>query len=139
MMIREILAAKDKRIVSIDGHMSVSQAVAEMVISNVGSVLILIDDVVEGIFTERDVMKLWMDNEKVRNAPVMKFMTTNLIIVTPDDTLESAMAIMTEKHIRRLVVVENKKLLRVLTMGDIVKAYAGNIEANVRHMRKIVL
>lgn len=139
MKIREILAAKDKRIISVDGHVSVSQAVAEMVISNVGSVLILMDGVVEGIFTERDTMKLWKDHEKVKDTAVMKFMTTNLVITTPDDTVDNAMTIMTQKRIRRLVVVEDRKLLSVLTIGDLVKAHAGTIEANVQRMQKIVL
>jgi len=139
MMIREILAAKDKRIISVDGHVSVSQAVAEMLISNVGSVLILTDGVVEGIFTERDAMKLWKDHEKVKDTAVMKFMTTNLVITTPDDTVENAMTIMTQKRIRRLVIVEDRKLLSVLTIGDLVKAYASTIEATVQHMNKIVL
>ena len=139
MKIREILAAKDKRIISVDGHVSVSQAVAEMLISNVGSVLILTDGVVEGIFTERDAMKLWKNHEKVKDTAVMKFMTTNLVITTPDDTVENAMTIMTQKRIRRLVVVEDRKLLSVLTIGDLVKAYAGTVEATVQYMQKIVL
>jgi signal-transduction protein with cAMP-binding, CBS, and nucleotidyltransferase domain len=137
--IRDILAKKDKKIISVDGHVSVSQAVADMVAANVGSVLVVVDGVVDGIFTERDAMKLWKDHEKVKDEAIVKFMTTNLIIASPEDTIESAMSMMSQKNIRHLVVVEAKKLLNVLSMKDLVKAYAGTIAAHIQYMQKIAV
>ncbi|HAM51192.1 MAG TPA: histidine kinase [Nitrospiraceae bacterium] len=139
MKIREILAKKDKKIITVDAHVTVSQAVAEMVAANVGSVIVLLDGVVEGIFTERDAMRIWNDYDKVTNAAVMKFMTTNLIITNADDTVENAMSVMSQKNFRHLLIVDGKRLLGVLSMKDVVKAYAGDLVANVQYMEKLLM
>ena len=139
MKIRDVVRKKDRKPIAVDGHAPVSQAVAEMVASNVGSVLVLVDGVVEGIFTERDALKLWNQHGKVNDMAVMKFMTTNLIITNADETIENAMSVMGQKNIRHLIVVDGKKLLDVLSVKDLIKAYVGSLVANVQYMEKIVV
>lgn len=139
MKIRDILAKKDKKIITVDGHAAVSQAVAEIVASNVGSVIVLLEGTVEGIFTERDALRIWNNCERVKDAPVMKFMSTNLIITNADDTVENAMSVMSQKNIRHLLITDGKRLLGVLGMKDVVKTYAGNLVANIQYMEKLLI
>jgi len=97
MKIQEILQAKaQQKVITITCNASVSQAVAEMVAANVGSVLVTIDGVIEGIFTERDALRLWRTKEKVQDEAVLKYMTQELVIVTPDDTAEHALSVMNQ-------------------------------------------
>ena len=139
MKIRDLLAGRHKDVITIEGHAPVSQAVAEMVAANVGSVLILIDGSIDGIFTERDALRLWFTKEKVHDEPVMRFMTGQLVIVHPEDSLEEAMSVMSQRNIRHLLVVEEEKLLAVLSIKDLVKAYVGTLEASIQQMDKVLL
>ncbi len=139
MKIRDILVKKEKKIITVDGHVTVSQAVAEMVASNVGSVIVLLQGIIEGIFTERDALRIWNNCDRVKDAPIMKFMTTNLIITDADDTVENAMSVMSQKNIRHVLIVDGKRLLGVLGMKDVVKAYAGDLVANVQYMEKLLI
>lgn len=139
MDIKDILANKGKKIIYVDGYATVSQAIAEMVAFNVGSVIVLLEGVVEGIFTERDALRVWNDYGKVKDAPVMKFMSTNLIITNPDDTIENAMSVMSQNNIRHLLIVDGKKLLGVLSIKDLIKAYAGSLVVNVQYMQKLFI
>ena len=118
---------------------SVSQAVAEMVTANVGSVIVLLGGTVDGIFTERDALRIWNNYDAIKDSAVMKFMTTNLIITNADDTVENAMSVMSQKNIRRLLIVDGKKLLGVLTIKDLVKASVGGLMAEVQHMEKLLI
>lgn len=127
MNIRDILANKEKGIIHVDGYATASQAVAEMVAFNVGSVIVITEGVVEGIFTERDALRVWNNHDKVKDAPVMNLMSTNLIITNPDDTIENAMSVMSQNNIRHLLVMDGKKLLGVLSIRDLVQAYAGSL------------
>lgn len=139
MTIREILRDKDRKIISIDGNATVSQAVAEMVAANVGSVIILIEGVVEGIFTERDALGLWNDRVKAGDAHVMNHMSSKLVITGPDDTVEQALAVMSEKNIRHLLVVEGKKMSNILSVKDLIKTYVVSIKADVQYIDKLLL
>lgn len=139
MTIREILRDKDRKIISIDGNATVSQAVAEMVAANVGSVIILIEGVVEGIFTERDALSLWNDRVKAGDAHVMNHMSSKLVITGPDDTVEQALAVMSEKNIRHLLVVEGKKMSNILSVKDLIKTYVVSIKADVQYIDKLLL
>ncbi|MGD1076206.1 MAG: CBS domain-containing protein [Thermodesulfovibrionales bacterium] len=139
MKMKDILAKKNKKIITVDGHATVSQAVAEMVSFDVGSVIVLMEGIVEGIFTERDAMRLWNNYDNVKDTPVMKFMTTNLIITNADDSIENALSVMSQKNIRHLLIVDGRNLLGVLSMKDVVRMYAGDVIANVQYVEKLFM
>lgn len=139
MNISEILPKKEKKIVHVDGYATVSQAVAEMITYNVGSVIVILDGFVEGIFTERDALRIWSDHNRVKDKPIMKFMSRNLIITKPDDTIENAMSVMSQKNVRHLLVADGKKLFGVLSIKDLVKTYVGNLMADIQYMQKLII
>ncbi len=137
MTIREMLQNKKRRVVTIDGCASVSQAVAEMLVARIGCILVLIDGVVEGIFTERDALRLWGSKENIRDEAVLKYMTQNLIIVSPEDSIEQAMSVMTQQNIRHLLVVDGQTLMSVLSIRDLVRAFVGSLQASIRSIDKV--
>ncbi len=139
MNIRDILLGRTNEIIAVDGSLSVSQAVQEMVNSNVGSVLVLLNGAVEGIFTERDALRLWSAKDTSEHESVLKYMTQNLVIVTLDDSLEQAMSVMIQRNIRHLLVVDDLKLVNVLSIKDLVKAYVGTLQGSIRSMAKVNL
>lgn len=139
MTIKEILKDKDRKIITIDGNALVSQAVAEMVSSNVGSVIVLIEGVVEGIFTERDALRIWNNKEKAGNMPVINYMSSKLVITNPEDTVEHALAIMSEKNIRHLLVIEGKNLLNILSVKDLIKTYVVSLKTDIQYIDKALL
>ncbi len=69
----------------------------------------------------------------------MKYMSKKLVITDPETTVDEALSIMTQKNIRHLIVVEDKKILGVLSMKGIVKTYAGSLKADIRYLDKLSL
>ena len=120
--VRNILETKSKIIFSVSPETSVYIALEVMFDKNISSLLILENNQPVGIFTERDyARKIALKGRNSRDTKMSEIMTKNLITITPDYTIEDAMRIMTEKHIRHLPVLENEKLIGVISIGDLVK------------------
>jgi CBS domain-containing protein len=76
-----------------------------------------------GIFSERDyARKVILKGKSSKNMPVSEIMSTNLIIITPDQTTEQGLALMTAKHVRHLPVIHEQKLVGFISIGDLVKS-----------------
>ena len=120
--VRNILESKSKIIFSVSPDTSVYIALEVMFDKNISSLLVLENNQPVGIFTERDyARKIALKGRNSRDTRMSEIMTKNLITITPDYTIEDAMRIMTEKHIRHLPVLENEKLIGVISIGDLVK------------------
>src|SRR5215475_8810816 len=102
--VAKILEEKGGDVVRVDGDATVFDAVRAMVEANVGAVLVGDDlDRVEGIFTERDFLRrVALEELSLNEAPVRQVMSSPLIIVTPKTSVESAMALMTDRRIRHI-------------------------------------
>jgi CBS domain-containing protein len=103
------------KIVVIDNDISVKEAAKIMSDKNLGC-LVVMDDSVEGIITERDIMK---NLDKV-DSDVSKIMSKNVITISPDASLDQAAEIMTKNNIKKLPVMKGGKLLGIITATDIV-------------------
>jgi len=90
-----------------------------------------------GIITERDVLRLCSgaDCQNALQRRVGDVMTRNLIICVPDDSIENAMRVMTQKRIRHLPILEGRKLAGILSIGDVVKAKLDDASAEIRFLR----
>jgi CBS domain-containing protein len=121
--IRQILAEKPSELCHVSPHSSVLEALELMERANVGSVLVLDQDRVVGIFTERDFARKAIHPPRAPNAiPVQEMMTDAVCYVTPANSVQECMALVTEKRVRHLPVLENGELLGVVSIGDLVKA-----------------
>ena len=129
MRIRDILSAKGFDVVVIDPRASVYELVALLKQHNVGAVVVAADGrTVEGIVTERDVVRRLADGPEVLSAPVSQIMTTEVHSCGPDDSVESLARTMTNERIRHLPVLEDGQLTGIVSIGDVVKSHISELE-----------
>jgi CBS domain-containing protein len=121
--IKNVLKSKGNKIFSISSDESVFDAIKLMSENKVSSLLILDNEKLLGIITERDyAWKIILQGKSSKNTKVKEIMTTDILYAEPSQTIEECMALMTEKRIRHLPVLENNKLLGLVSIGDLVKA-----------------
>ena len=139
MTIAAILEGKGHDVVSIDGAHSITQAASLLADRRIGAVPVMQDGVVAGIFSERDVIYcLAKHGPAVLNWPVSEVMTTPAITVAPDESVLSALALMTRRRIRHLPVVEGGRCIGLVSIGDLVKYRIDRIEAEAEAMRSYI-
>lgn len=120
--VQQILNAKPSQIFSVAEDTSVLSGLQLMMERNVSALLITKDDVLTGIFTERDyARKIVLHGKSSADTPINEVMTAAPITVLPADSIERCMQIMTDKHIRHLPVMLEGRLLGMVSIGDLVK------------------
>lgn len=121
--VRDILQSKGNvAIYSVEPGAMVVEALKLMAEKMVGALLVMENGKLVGLFSERDyARKLALMDRSSRTTEIRQVMTADLICVSPADTMEFCMELMTEKHIRHLPVMDNGKLLGLISIGDLVK------------------
>lgn len=123
--IAEILAEKSGDVIRIDGGATVFDAVKAMVEANVGALLITDGEhgeKITGIFTERDYLRrIAVEGRRSRDTSVSEVMSSPVLVVTQETTVEEAMALMSDRRIRHVPVVEEGELVGMISIGDLVK------------------
>ena len=117
----EILEEKGGDVLEIDGDSSVLEAVQLMVEKNVGSLLVTERGDVVGIVTERDYLRRVTLQGRTEEAPVKEIMSAPLVVATLETTVDECMAMMTDRRIRHIPVVDEEKVVGVVSIGDLVK------------------
>ncbi len=120
--VRQLLQGKAGTLCTIGPDALVFNALKLMAEKNVGVLLVVENDRLVGIVSERDyARKVILHGKSSHDTPVREIMTERPVCVQPANSVEECMALMTEKHIRYLPVIEQGKLLGVLSIGDLVK------------------
>jgi CBS domain-containing protein len=117
----EILQEKGRDVLEISVDASVLEAVQEMVENNVGALLVKDAGEVVGIVTERDYLRRVTLEGRTEEAPVSEIMSSPLVIATLETTIDECMALMTDRRIRHVPVVEEGKVVGLVSIGDLVK------------------
>jgi CBS domain-containing protein len=117
----EILDEKGGDVLEIDGDSSVLEAVQLMVENNVGSLLVTERGEVAGIVTERDYLRRVTLEGRTEEASVREIMSSPLVVATAETTVDECMAMMTDRRIRHIPVVEGEKVVGLVSIGDLVK------------------
>jgi CBS domain-containing protein len=117
----EILEEKGGDVLEISADASVLEAVQEMVENNVGSLLVKDAGEVVGIVTERDYLRRVTLEGRTEEAPVSEIMSTPLVVATLETTIDECMALMTDRRIRHVPVVEEGNVVGLVSIGDLVK------------------
>jgi len=118
----EILEEKGGEVLKIDAEASVFEAVQLMVEKNVGSLLVTEKGDITGIVTERDYLRrVALEGRTDRETPVREIMSSPLIVASPETTVDECMALMTDRRIRHVPVVEEGSVVGVVSIGDLVK------------------
>lgn len=120
--VHQLLSTKPVQIFSVAGNSSVLEALQLMMEKNVSALLIIEHHKLLGIFTERDyARKIILHGKSSADTPIEAVMTAGPITVSPTDSIELCMGIMTDKHIRHLPVVHNDQTIGMVSIGDVVK------------------
>lgn len=120
--VSDILQEKGKEIISVTPKTTVFDAIHLMASHKIGAILVMEEDRMAGIFTERDYLnKIILENHASKETPIKDVMTSKIVSITPGTLIEEGLAIMTEKRCRHLPVLENKELLGVVSIGDLVR------------------
>jgi CBS domain-containing protein len=136
--VRHMLRGKPT-IYSVGPNDTVFDALRLMADKNIGAVLVLSDQKIEGIFSERDyARKVILLGKASREMLVSEIMTTTVICVEPDWTADQCMALMTEKRIRHLPVLEQERLIGVISIGDVVRAVVDEQQFTIRSLERYI-
>jgi CBS domain-containing protein len=120
--IGELLKTKGNQVWSITPDTSVLEALQLMTEKQIGALVVLDGGRIAGIFSERDFVHGVSEKERcIVNTTVMEYMTQKVFTVSPDQTVEDCMQLMTKEHFRHLPVVDNGKLTGIVSIGDLVK------------------
>lgn len=120
--VAQMLQLKPTSVVSINPNATVLDALKLLAEKDIGSVLVMDGPRLVGIFSERDyARKLALKGKSSSDTPVSEIMTRQVVFVTPAQTNEECMALMTEKRVRHLPVIDHDRVLGVLSIGDLVK------------------
>jgi CBS domain-containing protein len=123
MKIRDILETKGEGFYAVHPNDYVFFALELMKENNIGAVLVIKDYDIVGIFSERDyARKVVLDNKSSKSTSVREIMSTSITTITPEDSIEHCLNLFNQKRIRHLPVLEDKQILGVVSIGDVVKA-----------------
>lgn len=120
--VKQLLHEKGHKVATIGPEVSVFDAMQLMAANNIGALLVTRDDKPAGILTERDFSrKSYLLDKPVKDTLVKEIMTRQIAYVGPDNTNEDCMALITEMRVRHLPVIEEGKVIGILSIGDLVK------------------
>ena len=137
--VSEILRGKQSDVLKIDASATVFDAIKKIVEQNVGSILVTRDDDVVGIMTERDYLrKIAIFGRTSHDTLVGEIMSSPLMYVTPETSIEEAMAIMTDRRIRHLPVVENDEVVGIVSIGDVVKFQSREQSFQIKYLTEYI-
>jgi CBS domain-containing protein len=137
--IAAILERKGNEIWSVSPATTVFEAIAMMAERDIGSLLVTEDGLLVGILSERDyARKIILHGRASKETPVREVMTADPITVTPQESVEECMRIMTEHHIRHLPVLDDGKLVGLVSIGDLVNAIIRAQAQTIEHLHSYI-
>lgn len=123
MTIKQVLDGKGREVWTIRPEDSVFHALEEMAAKNIGALVVVEDGRPVGIFTERHYARdVILKGRSSPRTPIRDVMVANFIYARPEQTVEECMAVMTEKRIRHLPVLDGGQLIGIVSIGDLVKS-----------------
>jgi CBS domain-containing protein len=137
----KILEQKSGDVIRISGDATVFDAVKAMVEANVGAILVTGGDAdhIEGIFTERDYLRrIAVEGRTSRDTTVREVMSSPVIVVTPETSVEEAMALMTDRRIRHAPVVEGDRLVGMVSIGDLVRNQSREQDFKIQYLTEYI-
>lgn len=137
--VRHILEAKGRTVWSISPEATAQGAIQMMGEKHVGALAVLEGITLAGIVSERDYLwKVIVSPSSPPARSVSEIMTRDVITVGPEDSIEHCMAMMTDKHIRHLPVLEAGRLVGIISIGDVVKAVISDQDATINQLKSYI-
>ena len=140
MTLEELLNLKENQLISVKQSDEVILAIKNMVDCKVGSLLVMSDGgEFIGILTERDVLRFSAERDgDLAGARIEEMMTRDLMVATPDCSIDQAMSMMTEHRFRHLPVMDAGKPIGMVSIGDLVKAKLKDVTVEVKYLRDYI-
>ena len=137
--VRQVLKTKGSQVWTISREANLLDALALLREKNIGALVVMDGQSLEGIFSERDyVQKVDLAREQPSSVRVEDVMTRGIICVDPGQSVNDCMEIMTEKHIRHLPVLENGQLVGIISIGDVVKDMIEELQFMVKQLENYI-
>ena len=137
--IRQILEGKGREIWFVSLDATVYDTIKLMADKNVGALVVLEGDQMRGIVSERDyARKVILKGKSSKETLVEEIMSTDVVTIRPENSIEECMALMTIKRIRHLPVLEKEKLVGMISIGDVVKAIISEKEFTIQQLENYI-
>jgi len=137
--VRHILNDKGHKVHTVDPTVDVLDALKIMANRNIGALLVLEDDQIVGIFSERDyARKVALMGLKSADIQVRQIMTSVVAFIDPETSIEEVMSLMTRNRIRHVPVLEEKKLVGLISIGDVVNEIISHQEFTIRQLENYI-
>lgn len=139
MTVNQILRTKGEEVYSIVSSLTVFEALRVMGEKNIGAILIIEDGLLKGILSERDyARKIVLKDKSSKETPVSEIMEREVVTVKSSDNLEYCMELMSGRRIRHLPVIENTKVIGLVSIGDVVKAIIESQKETIKHLNSYI-
>ncbi len=137
--VRQIMQAKKRAMSTIQPDARVYDALKLMAAEEIGALLVVDGERLVGIISERDyARKVILHGKSSHDIPVRDIMTERVVCVTQDRTVEECMALMTDKHVRHLPVIESDRLIGVVSIGDLVKEKISEQQFTIKQLESYI-
>ena len=137
--IKHVLQEKGNTVWSVKSSDMVYEALKIFADKDIGALLVMDDGKLSGIFTERDyARKVILKAKSSKDTTVGELMSREMFYVSPTDTIETCMAMMTDKHVRHVPVMENGAVVGLISIGDVVKQTISAQEFTIQQLKKYI-
>ena len=137
--IGQFLDQSKRPVYSVSPNATVREALELMAKHNIGTLLVLDDDLLVGIFSERDyARKVALKDKSSSDARVSEIMTSKVITINTKHTIDQCMQIMTDKHIRHLPIVDDQKVIGLISIGDVVREMIGYQKSMIEQLQSYI-
>ncbi len=137
--VRDLIKTKGTEVWSVSPDSTMIDALNVLAKKDVGALMVTKDGKMVGIVSERDfVRSIAKTGQCLLHSTVERYMTTEISSVTPDATIDQCMQLMTDKRIRHLPVLENDKLVAVISIGDVVRDLISNKELTINQLEDYI-
>jgi CBS domain-containing protein len=138
--VKQLLRLKSPEIWSIAANARTYDAIKMLADKGIGALLVMEGERLVGIFSERDyARKVILKGKSSLDTPVGEIMTTDVLYVRPDQTNEDCMALMTDKRVRHLPVLEEGKVIGIVSIGDVVKDIISEQQFTIRQLENYLM
>jgi predicted transcriptional regulator len=139
LSVKQIIQSKGNYYCSVEPETTVYDALQLMADRDIGAVLVISGGRVVGMFSERDyARKVILKGKASKETSVAELMTSPVVTIGPDDTIDYCMALMTVKKHRHLPVIEENRILGVVSIGDVVHSIISNQKSTIRDLERFI-
>jgi CBS domain-containing protein len=137
--VKDLLRTKGQAVWSIDADASILDALKLMAAKEIGALMVMVGGQITGIVSERDyARKVVLHGKSSKDTPVREIMTRKVLYLRPEQTVEECMALMTDKHIRHMPVLDGDQMIGVVSIGDIVKSIISEQQFLISHLENYI-